>query len=223
MQAISRPVYSSQPFIHPQLGRVVERHLAAPSRRPLASYNRQAFSALQTLQSQHLRPLVLDSFCGTGYSTALLAERHPQHLVVGIDKSAHRLNKHITASCDNYLLLRAECEAIWQLVLAAQWPVGFHYLFYPNPWPKPAHFKRRIHGDAAFPYLVQLGGKVELRSNWQSYVEEFGLAMGIAGINGTVSQCPDNEPQHSLFEHKYRASGHSLWRYRNYPNKYSPL
>jgi len=39
----------------------------------------------------HHAPIILDSCCGTGESTRRLAEQFPESLVVGIDKSAHRV------------------------------------------------------------------------------------------------------------------------------------
>lgn len=213
MQADSRPVTSNQAFTHPRLAQVVRRHLAQPSRKPVAPHNRAAFEALRQRMVEAPRPLVLDSFCGTGHSSALLAARHPGHLVVGIDKSAHRLERHIPGEAGNYLLLRAECEDIWQLVLEQGWSVAHHYVFYPNPWPKSAHLQRRVHGHPAFPSLLRLGGRVELRSNWQVYVEEFGVAMQIAGGIGYIRHCDPAAAPVTLFERKYRDSGHPLWRF----------
>jgi hypothetical protein len=44
-------------------------------------------------------------------------------------------------------------------------------------------------------------------------VEEFGLAMHLAGQPGCVSTVPGGERPLSLFEQKYRDSGHRLWRF----------
>lgn len=179
----------------------------------MADHSRCAYAALQERLRAVPAPLVLDSFCGTGESTATLARRYPQHLVVGIDQSAHRLARHGGDGADNYLLLRAQAEDIWQLLLADGLVVTHHYLLYPNPWPKSKHLQRRIHGHAAFSWLLQLGGKIELRSNWQTYVEEFGTAMHLAGHRGTVARVVA-EPPMTAFERKYSQSGHSLWCYR---------
>lgn len=215
MQANSRPVSSGQHWTHPKLPALVHRHLAQPWRKPVADFNRAAFAELEAVLQSASRPLLLDSFCGTGQSTATLAQQYPEHLVVGIDKSAQRLQRHVAGANGNYLLLRAECEAIWHMLLERQWRPERHYLLYPNPWPKPGHLQRRIHGHASFPLLLQLGGAVELRSNWQVYVEEFGLAMHLAGRRGQVERIPGDPPL-TLFEDKYRKSGHALWRYRGW-------
>jgi hypothetical protein len=59
--------------------------------------------------------------------------------------------------------------------------------------------------------LLRLGGRVELRSNWQVYVEEFGAALHLSGYTSYVAMLPAG-PALTLFEDKYRRSGHALWR-----------
>ncbi len=212
MIASSRPVTSSQTVTHPRLAALLARHRAHPWREPLAQHNAAAIEQLQNRLRADKRPLVLDSFCGTGHSTALLAQRHPDCLVVGIDKSAQRLARHRPAPGAGYLLLQADCEPLWRVLAEAGHRLHAHYLLYPNPWPKPGHLQRRVHGHPAFPQLLALGGRVELRSNWQLYVEEFGLAMSLSGAAGCVRQVAAEEPM-TLFERKYRDSGHPLWSF----------
>ena len=219
MPARSRQIVSNQHHhLNPKLPALVRRHLDNVHRKPVAAHNRAAFRRLLEELAARPRPLVLDSFCGTGHSTAKLAQRHPQHLVVGIDKSAQRLARHPGEPAGNYLLLQAECEDLWQLLVQAGLHADFHYLLYPNPWPKARYLQRRIHGHASFAWLLQLGGRIELRSNWQVYVEEFGLAMHLAGYRGRVAKLPGG-PDLTLFEQKYRLSGHDLWAFNGNASK----
>lgn len=212
LQANSRQVSSNQDFLHPGLAVLVSKHLATSSRKPVADHNLAAFRLLTEELAARPRPLVLDSFCGTGHSTATLASRHPDHLVVGIDKSSQRLGKHPAQVSGNYLLIHAQCEDVWQLLVEVGAQIDYHYLLYPNPWPKAKHLQRRVHGSASFPLLLQLGGMIELRSNWQVYVEEFGVAMHLAGYPGHISRVLA-QPAISLFERKYADSGHDLWAF----------
>ena len=214
LPANSRVVSSNQRGLHPRLCTVVRRHLQNSYRRPAAPHSVSAFRLLLARLAQDPRPLVLDSFCGTGQSTAILAGRHPGHLVVGIDKSGHRLGRHAGDPTGDYLLLQADCGDIWQLLLHEGLGLAFHYLLYPNPWPKARHLQRRIHGNGSFSWLLQLGGHIELRSNWPLYVEEFGVAMHLAGHPGVVARLPDTPQGITLFEEKYRRSGHPLWRFQ---------
>ena len=232
LQTESRQVSSNQRHMHPALAAVVQKHLSCEFRKPVAAHNLAAFERLMAQVTANPRALVLDSFCGTGHSTALLAQRHPDHLVVGIDKSAQRLGKHPTGAGHNYILLQADCEDIWQLLAAQGLTADYHYLLYPNPWPKAKHLQRRVHGHASFAWLLQLAGRtgqmqpatkyasmggihrgeIELRSNWQVYVEEFGTAMHLAGCHGRIARVPAG-PDLTLFETKYRQSGHELWAF----------
>ena len=210
----SSPVNSNQTHLHPRLATVVQRHLHTLHRGQIADYSRRAYAHAVEALSANPRPLVIDSFCGTGHSTALLAQRHPDHFVIGIDKSAHRLGKHRGNLCPDYCLLQANCEDIWALLTQDKLRAAYHYMLYPNPWPKARHLQRRIHGHASLPHLLALGGQVELRSNWQLYVEEFGSALHLAGHYGSVARVSNSDTPLSLFEDKYRQSGHDLWSFR---------
>lgn len=223
MSQVSRQITSNQLGIHPRLAATVQRHLESDFQRPIAPYSKAAFDRILAALKHMPRPLVLDSFCGTGHSTATLARRHPHHLVIGVDQSAHRLNKHqsdrgSSNAPENYLLLQASCEDIWHLLIQHQMTLSFHYLLYPNPWPKAAHLQRRVHGHGSFPWLIELGGAIELRSNWKTYVEEFCIAMHLSGRKGDISQA-SGDPAITLFEEKYRNSGHALWCFKSAPLK----
>ena len=150
----SRQVSSNQPHTHHRLASVVRRHLRTVNRAPISRHSLQAYRVLANELSAKPRPVVLDSFCGTGLSTAALAARYPGHLVIGIDKSAARLNKHTGEPADNCLLLQADCGEIWKLLAADGCKLDRHFLLYPNPWPKAKHLQRRIHGHHSFPLLL---------------------------------------------------------------------
>lgn len=211
MEQRSRTVTSSQTGVHPRLVELVARHRKAPWRKPAQAVDEPALAELTHRLAGHEGALVLDSFCGTGMSTGLLAERHPEALVIGVDQSAHRLARQPDLP-DNALLLQAHCEAVWRQLADQGRGLAHHYLFYPNPWPKPGHVGRRVHGHPAFPLLVALGGCLELRSNWQLYVEEFGVALSQLGIPSRVQLVRGDAPAMTRFEAKYRHSGHELWR-----------
>ena len=99
---------------------------------------------------------------------------------------------------------------IWTQLTRDNFTLLRHYLLYPNPWPKPAHLKRRVHGSADFADLLALGGQLELRSNWGVYVEEFGSALSLAGHVPVIDRVNPETPV-SLHERKYLQSQHPLW------------
>ncbi len=206
----SRIPETSQTGLHERLDEVVRRHLDSTWRQPLRAHSVQAFEAvLPRLQST--ASLVLDSGCGTGESTARLAGRHRESLVVGVDKSAARLERAPELPA-NALLVRAELADIWRLLLREGLHPFRHFLLYPNPWPKPDHLKRRWHAHPVFPQLLALGGRLELRSNFELYVREFMRALVLAGVvDAEVVSLEIDEPI-TPFERKYADSGHRLWK-----------
>jgi tRNA (guanine-N7-)-methyltransferase len=216
-QHAPRPVTSAQQMPHPRVGDIVHRHLATMWREPTATHASAAFAALRA-HLANAGALVLDSGCGTGESTDVLARRHPEALVVGIDKSALRLRARIgsdaIARVDNAIWLRADAAALWRLLAESGVQLAAHYLLYPNPWPKAAQLRRRWHAHPAFPHLLTLGGALELRCNWRVYADEFALALHAAGEHAEIDALPDDGAVLSPFERKYRAAGHALWRVR---------
>lgn len=214
----SRPVRSRQTAPHSGLAERVRRHLETAWRQPLRRHSREAFARIAPRVAAW-PAVVLDSGCGTGNSTRLIAERHPDALVVGVDRSRARLQRAPRNLPDNAILVRALLEDFWRLALAARWPVVRHYLLYPNPWPKPAHLGRRWHAHPVFPALLALGGELELRSNWPIYPQEFALALDLAGVrhSGVVSFLP--EVHLTPFERKYAAAGHALFRLVTQPER----
>tara|TARA_R110000868_G_scaffold179802_2_gene420047 strand:+ start:58229 stop:58909 length:681 start_codon:yes stop_codon:yes gene_type:complete len=211
----AKAVISNQTGPHQQLPQLVARHLASPFRKPYPAFSVQAFEEANNWQQRFKRPIIFDSYCGVGESTVALAKLHPEASVIGLDKSLHRLNKHDehyrASGVDNYYLLRADIDDFWRLAVAAQWQLSHHYLLYPNPWPKSAHIKRRCHGSPLFRSLLALGGRIELRSNWPIYVEEFALALSLAG-HPAQAQAFNPEPVMTPFERKYLAAQQTLYR-----------
>lgn len=208
------PIDTDQQGPHNDLHSIVTKHTSHAWRKPVPAHTQQAADeALEWLQQQN-KPVILDSFCGTGMSTAWLAQHYPDHAVIGVDKSEHRLNKHVSKrAADNYLLVRAECEPLWRVLVDEGVKLSRHFMLYPNPWPKAKQVKRRIHGHPGFPLLKALGGEIEVRSNWQIYVEEFGAAFELLkGQPGNISTYQFYEPM-TLFEKKYFLRGQTLWRF----------
>lgn len=212
MNASSIPV-SSQSGVHPRLAEVVGRHLGTAWRRPFRAYSQPAFErAAAALQRG--RPVILDSGCGTGWSTARLAAEAGHCDVLGIDRSAARLKRHPPLPANGHII-RADLADFWRLARQAGWRLQRHYLLYPNPWPKPDQLQRRWHAHPVWPYLLALGGELELRTNFEIYAEEFAIALQMAGFAAEAEVLSlTAERALSPFELKYIRSGHPLFRVR---------
>lgn len=237
MHGNSRPVRSAQRGPHDDLRARVLTHLASPWRRPIAFHTRAAFEVAAARAAAHAGPVQLDAGCGNGTSTLQIAANAPQALVIGVDKSSARLGGSPPDAArarrgpiddglpelrptnrdhgGNMLLLRADLRDFWRLALAADWRPARQVLLYPNPWPKPAQLARRWHAHPVFPFLVALGGTLELRSNWLAYVEEFAAALEVCEVPAQIAPLAMHDTAGSIvspFERKYLASGQTCWR-----------
>ena len=220
MQANSRIPYSAQTSIHEHLPQLLERHRQSRYLKPCADYNVAAFSTCweRWQRSAPNAPLILDSCCGTGESSITLAKRFPDHYVIGVDQSIHRLRRNFPDSAKvpalppNVDFVRADLVDFWRLMRDASMHLSHHFLLYPNPWPKIGHLSRRWHGHPVFPAMLALGGVLECRSNWRIYVEEFCFAVN--RLTPCHAVCESYAPEQALtaFECKYLVSVHPLYR-----------
>ncbi|GAA0854558.1 SAM-dependent methyltransferase [Aliiglaciecola litoralis] len=213
----SRSITTNQLGPHEKVPELVRRHLNNVSQKPFNQHTLDAFTQvtmwLNERDPDRQKPLILDSCCGVGESTANIAAQHPEALIIGIDKSQVRTLKHAHYSeqADNYQVIRADVNDFWRLANQHNWRLEKHFLLYPNPYPKSAHVQRRWHACAAFKDIVALGGELEVRSNWDIYIQEMALALQTAGKNATI-QHYQAEQALTPFERKYWASGQRSWR-----------
>ncbi|NHK27427.1 methyltransferase domain-containing protein [Parvularcula flava] len=209
----SRRVTSNQSGIHDDLQARVLRYRDTDFRKPPAIHSRKAFDTLNAIRAAHRGiPVILDSGCGTGDSTRALAERYPDHLVIGIDRSFARLTREREPLPANAKLVRGNLMDIYPMMAGDSWQLARHYLLYPNPYPKAAHLTRRWHASPVFPSILALGGMIELRTNWRIYAEEFAHALTVYNCEASLEEVLAVSNPLTPFERKYHASGHRLWR-----------
>ena len=208
----SRTISSNQAGIHEDLDKVVRKHLSHEFKKPYAEFSLSLFTELADkvtdFMAQGGQGVILDSCCGIGESSFHHAKANPKHLVIGIDKSEHRLDKYEFhhGQLDNLVLARGDLNDLWRLIAQSDWPVTEHYILYPNPWPKSKHLQRRWHGAPVFSAVPKIGQTLIVRSNWDIYIKEFQQALNIAGIQAQVSEYQSDDAI-TPFERKYWASG----------------
>lgn len=206
-------IETAQNTVHPKLEAVVQKHFTHLYRRTPTAKMRAHFAEIYEAHRPH--PIILDTGCGRGHSTRLLAQRYPHHRVLGLDKSVHRL-QHLPSDAmpENAYLLRVELVDFWLLAQAHQWRFEQVYLLYPNPWPKAMHLQRRWHGHAVFPAILETAQRLTLRTNWKVYAEEFALAARMArggGISAETVEITPEGPFMSAFERKYVLAGQPVY------------
>jgi tRNA (guanine-N7-)-methyltransferase len=205
-------ICSNQDDIHEKLDQIVHKHMMSDYQLFISQRQNTIFEqAMGLIATKTYTGLIMDSGCGTGTSTRLLAQKFPQHFVIGVDKSSHRLSKHpgitnhkaIHLVADNAMLIQADLITFWYLAAQSGLTFDHHCIYYPNPWPKAKHLKRRFHGHPVFPYLVKICPVLTIRSNWLIYLKEMQHALQICNIPATILTITPTKQPISLFEKKY--------------------
>lgn len=211
----SKVVTSSQEGIHPRLEKLLQRYQATEWRQPIRTHNVAAFEQVLPLLTSALesgKSLILDSGCGTGWSSVALAAQYPASLVIGIDRSQDRLQRQDKVAVpDNCLLIRADCEDLWRLFVEQEIRFEQHYLFYPNPYPKPKDVQKRWYGHPVVTLLSQLSSSIECRSNWRQYIDDFAFVLAELGYSVSINKFAELESPVSPFEKKYLDSGQACY------------
>lgn len=209
----ARSIDTNQLEVHQNLAKVVKKYLRSQSQKPFSEHTLATFAEMRNWLADWTGDIIFDSCCGVGESTAKIAAAHPHAKVIGIDKSAARIDKHHAYSTDanNYLVIRADLNDFWRLSILEGLRLVKHYILYPNPYPKQSQLQNRWYASAAFPDILKLGGLLEVRSNWHLYIEEFSIAVELAGKTAKIQQYNSLEPM-TPFERKYWQSGQLSWQ-----------
>jgi tRNA (guanine-N7-)-methyltransferase len=206
-------IISSQISPHKNLAKLVLKYQNSEFQDSIPKHAVNAFQMASEFVSSS--KVILDSGCGIGESSYRLAEKFPDHKVIGVDKSIDRLQRShaFGDQSENLLFVQCDCVHLWRLIKNANWSIDRHYLFYPNPWPKPGHLQRRWHGHPIFPTVIALGGVLTMRTNWKVYAEEFVQALEISGAGevGIKQLELEVEAAFTPFERKYIQSEHQLY------------
>ena len=123
-------------------------------------------------------PLIVEIGSGVGEATAALAAQRPEVNVLAFEVwrpgVAHTLGLLAEAGATNVRLL--SIDAVWSLEhLVAPGRLSELWTFFPDPWPKTRHHKRRLV-TAEFAALAASrlapGGSWRLATDWAEYADQ---------------------------------------------------
>lgn len=167
-------------------------------------------------------PVILEIGFGNGESLAAIAGSHPLNNYMGIE--VHRpgvgslLLRLEQRQIDN---VRVVCHDAAEVVRKniPDNSLDAIFIFFPDPWPKKKHHKRRLVQAGFVQQLRQklkVGGRLHMATDWQDYAEHMLAVMSAAdGFSNTATSgdfCsrPDYRPE-TRFERRGLRLGHGVW------------
>jgi tRNA (guanine-N7-)-methyltransferase len=167
-------------------------------------------------------PRTLEIGFGNGESLVALAAAHPARDYLGIE--VHRPGVgHLMLRAEELGLsnVRAICRDAVEVLQQCLAPDTLDevLLYFPDPWPKKRHHKRRIV-QPAFVALVasrlRPGAVLRMATDWEPYAAHMlEVASGCAALrnespDGTFVPRPDSRPV-TKFERRGHRLGHGVW------------
>jgi len=167
-------------------------------------------------------PLIVEIGFGAGDSLAKMAAANPDKDYIGIE--VHRPGVgHLMLLLDQQGLtnVRIYCHDAIEIIerkIADNSLAGVH-LFFPDPWPKKKHHKRRIVRPSFVELLTKKllpGGYFHAATDWQNYAENMlevlSAGTGISNTSNTGDYCerPEYRPL-TKFEQRGIRLGHGVW------------
>jgi tRNA (guanine-N7-)-methyltransferase len=94
--------------------------------------------------------------------------------------------------------------------LVADRSVAAYHVYFPDPWPKTRHRRRRLANETLARHLVRTlipGGAVHLASDLPAVVAELAALLADAGLARVSGAAPPPDRPVTAFERKYARSG----------------
>ena len=165
-------------------------------------------------------PKVLEIGFGMGETTAAIAAQHPENDYLGIDVHTPGVGSLLKALADrglaNVRIIQHDAVEVLQDMIA---PAAFDavHIFFPDPWPKKRHHKRRLIQAPLVSMLCERmkpGAYIHVATDWQDYAEQVLAVMSAEPqLENTVQDYaprPDYRPQ-TKFEIRGLRLGHGVW------------
>jgi tRNA (guanine-N7-)-methyltransferase len=167
-------------------------------------------------------PVELEIGMGKGTFLTSASETNPTHNFFGIEwarwfwrYASDRLRRH---GCTNARTVRAEANFFLTEYVPSE-SLSVLHIYFPDPWPKARHHKRRLIQPAFMPLVQRVlvpGGRLQVVTDHQGYWEENiepsvrGSGLKVVDYNRPGS-AGEGEFVGTNFERKYRREGRPFY------------
>ncbi len=165
-------------------------------------------------------PLVLEIGFGMGDATATIAAARPETDFLGIEvhpPGVGALLKRIgEAGLNNLRIVQHDAVEVLEHMTAPESLAGVH-LFFPDPWHKVRHHKRRLVQPAFVRLLASRlasGGALHCATDWEPYAAQMLHVLSTEpGLRNTANGFAERPALRPLtkFENRGLGLGHGVW------------
>jgi tRNA (guanine-N7-)-methyltransferase len=165
-------------------------------------------------------PTVLEIGFGMGETTAAIAQAHPETNYLAIEVHSPGVGSLLKLIAErglsNVRIVQYDAVEVIEHMIAPAAAAGIH-IFFPDPWPKKRHHKRRLI-RAPFVHVVASclapGGYLHLATDWEDYAQQMLDVLNQEPL--LVNTVPDYAPRPdhrplTKFEQRGRKLGHPVW------------
>ncbi len=163
---------------------------------------------------------VLEIGCGMGETTAAIAAAHPETDFLGIEVHTPGVGSLLKlideGGLTNLRVIQHDAVEVLREMIAPASLDGAH-IFFPDPWPKKRHHKRRlVQTDfvALLASRLKPGGYVHLATDWEEYAGQMLAVLSaepeLENTAEGYAPRPAYRPQ-TKFETRGLKLGHGVW------------
>ena len=165
-------------------------------------------------------PKILEIGFGMGETTAAIASANPENDYLAIEVHTpgvgNLLNQIESLGLSNLRIIQHDAVEVLQHMLEKESLDGIH-IFFPDPWPKAKHNKRRLI-QAEFVNLLcahlKQGGYIHAATDWEEYaIQILDVFNNASPLENTVTEYAPRPAYRPLtkFEQRGLNLGHGVW------------
>ena len=145
--------------------------------------------------------IIMEIGFGMGEATAIIAKNHPNNAYIAVDVHPPGIGKLLGRIVENGLTNLRVIEDDVHIVLPHMFEgesLDAIHLYFPDPWPKKKHNKRRIVNEGFLALIhpkLKKGGFIHIATDWVPYavsIEEVFAASTL--FTGGVIEKPESRP-----------------------------
>jgi len=165
-------------------------------------------------------PLIVEIGCGGGRYLISEAEKHPEFNYLAIERAAEFFNillERVTKRrLANMRVCRTDGADLVASVFSPASVRAFH-VYFPDPWPKKKHRKRRIFTPEFCTDIwrdLEPGGRFYFATDHRAYLNDvLPVIQAYIPVAEHVGPWEDAPLGRTNYEAKYMKQGRSIWRY----------